>query len=97
MAKGRTAEAFRQEAILDAVAEMTLGPGANAEALLRAAFDDFGATARRAAGPVRSRSIPFASDRWTPYGLPSGPLQQETGDRDRTCGDGVGIAPGAHP
>lgn len=71
-AKGRTAEALTQEKILDAVAELTLGPGANAEALLRAAFDDFGATARKAAGPVHSRSIPFESDRWTPYGQSSG-------------------------
>lgn len=71
-AKGRTAEALTQEAILDAAAELTLGPGANAETLLRAAFDDLGATARKAAGPVRSRSIPFASDRWMPYSRPRG-------------------------
>lgn len=69
-ARGRTFQALAQEAILDAVAELTLGPGANAEALLRAAFDDFGGTARKAAGPVGSRSIPFASDRWTPYDHP---------------------------
>jgi hypothetical protein len=68
-AKSRTAEALTQEEILCAVAELTLGEGANAETLLRAACEDFGGTARKAVGPVRSRAVPFASDRWTPYGL----------------------------
>jgi hypothetical protein len=67
-AKGRASEALTQEAVLNAVAELTLGPGADAETLLRTACEDFGDTARKAAGPVRSRSVPFASDRWTPYG-----------------------------
>lgn len=66
-ARDRSAEALTQEAVLDAVAELALGPGANAETLVRAAFDDLGATARRVA-KVRERSIPFVSDRWTPYG-----------------------------
>lgn len=69
-ARGRTSEALTQEEIIGAVAELTLGPGADAEALLRAACEDFGGTARKAMGPVRSRSIPFASDRWTPYRRP---------------------------
>jgi hypothetical protein len=67
-AQGRTAETLSQEEILCAVAELALGDGADAEALLRAACEDFGATARKALGPLRSRSVPFASDRWTPYG-----------------------------
>jgi hypothetical protein len=71
-ASGRTAEALTQEAILDAAAELMLGPGANAEALLRAVFDDPGATALKAAWTVRKQSIPFASDRWTPYSSTTG-------------------------
>jgi hypothetical protein len=66
-AQRRISEALTQEEILCAVAEMTLGDGADAEALLRAACEDFGGTARKAAVPVRSRSVPFVSDRWTPY------------------------------
>ena len=69
-AKGRTAEALTQEQVLCAVAELTLGDGADAEALLRAACEDFGGTARKAVGPVRSRSVPFVSERWTPYSSP---------------------------
>lgn len=66
-ARDRTAEALTQEQILDAAAELILGPEADAEALLRAAYDDFAAVARKAE-PVRQRSVPFTSDRWTPYG-----------------------------
>lgn len=66
-ARGRTAAALTQEELLDAAAELVLGPGANAEALLRAAFDDLGGTARKASR-LRGQSIPFASDRWVPYG-----------------------------
>jgi hypothetical protein len=66
-AKGRTAEALTQEQILCAVAELTLGKGADAEALLRAACEDFGGTARKAVGPVGGRSVPFASEHWIPY------------------------------
>jgi hypothetical protein len=68
LANGRIADALTQEEILDAAAELVLGPGENAEALVRAAFDDLGETARKAKSTVRRQSIPFVSDRWTPYG-----------------------------
>ena len=69
-AEDRSSEALTQEEILGAVAELALGPGAVAEALVRAAYEDCAGTARKAMEPLRSRSLPFASDRWTPYGQP---------------------------
>jgi len=63
-ATGRTAAALSQEQLLDAAAELSLGPGAGAEALVRAIYEDAGDAFGRAA-PVRSASQPFVSDRWT--------------------------------
>lgn len=66
-ARGRTAEALTQEALLHIAAELCLGPGATAEDLVRSAFEDLGVAARRAAATIRPQSIPFASNLWTPF------------------------------
>lgn len=66
-ASGRTAEALTQEQLLDAVAELALGPGANAEALVRAVFEDTTEVARKVAATVWKESQPFASEHWTPF------------------------------
>lgn len=56
-----------QVELLGMTAEMAFGPGASAEDLVRRAFEHPGETGRRVAGLMRSNSIPFESDRWTPY------------------------------
>jgi len=66
-ATGRTAEALTQEQLLDAVAELALGPGANAEALVRAIFEDTTEVAQKVAATAWRESQPFASERWTPF------------------------------
>jgi hypothetical protein len=66
-ASGRTAEALTQEKLLDAAAALALGPGADAEALVRAIFEDMGQIAPRIAATVHKAALPFASDRWTPF------------------------------
>jgi hypothetical protein len=66
-ASGRTAEALTQEQLLDAAAALAIGPGAGAEALVRAIFEDLGEVGPKFAGTVRKASLPFASDRWTPF------------------------------
>ncbi len=63
-ATGRTALALTQEQLLDAAAELSVGPGAGAEALVRAIYEDAG-KAFGLAAPVRSASQPFVSERWT--------------------------------
>jgi hypothetical protein len=63
----RTATALTQEQALDAAAAMTLGKGADAEALVRAVFDDFAALFPKLAGTLHRVSQPFSSERWTPF------------------------------
>ncbi len=65
-ATGRTAEAATQEQLLDAAAALALGPGANAEMLVRAIFEETSEIALEGLAAVRAASVPFASDRWTP-------------------------------
>lgn len=67
-ARGRSAPALSQEAILDAAARLALGPEAKAEDLVRAAYEDMHATAIKAGSTVRKSSIPFESAAWTLYG-----------------------------
>jgi hypothetical protein len=69
-ATGRTAAALSQEELLDAAAELSMGPGATSEALVRAIFENAG-DAFRLAAPVRAASQPFVSDRWTLFPPPS--------------------------
>lgn len=66
----RTATALSQEQLLDAAAALAIGPEANAEALIQALCEDFGGTAEKLAA-VRREALPFASERWTPYGEPN--------------------------
>lgn len=65
-AAGRTAEALTQEQLLDAAAALAIGPGANAEMLVRAIFEETSEIVLKASATVREASAPFASDRWTP-------------------------------
>ncbi len=67
-AEQRAAVALEQREILDAAAAMALGPDADAEAMVRASFDDLDALAAKLATTVRRSSVPFASERWTPFG-----------------------------
>jgi hypothetical protein len=64
-ASGRTAAALTQEQILDAAAELAIGPGASAETLVRAIFDDMSKVIPKIAATVRKASMPFAFERWT--------------------------------
>jgi hypothetical protein len=66
-ARGRTAAALTQEQLLDAAAALAIGPGAGAEALVRAIFEDMGRIAPKIAATVHRASLPFASERWTPF------------------------------
>jgi hypothetical protein len=66
-ATGRTAEALSQEQLLDAVARLALGPGADAEALVRAIFEDMTEVAQKVAATVWKESQPFASECWTSF------------------------------
>lgn len=70
-AKGRTAEAFTQEQLLDAAAALAIGPEASAEVLVRAIFEDMSEIGPKIAATVHKASVPFASDRWTPFSPPS--------------------------
>jgi hypothetical protein len=63
----RTAEALTQEQLLDAAAGLAIEPGAKAEALVRALFEDPTAIVPKLAEAVHRASQPFESERWTPY------------------------------
>jgi hypothetical protein len=67
-ADGRTAESLTQEQLLDAAAALALGPEAKAETLVRAIFENMSAVAPKIAATVNRASLPFASERWTPFG-----------------------------
>ena len=66
-ASGRSAEALTQEQLLDAAAALALGPEAKAETLVRAIFEDLAGTNEKIAATVRKASLPFDSERWTPW------------------------------
>jgi hypothetical protein len=65
-ARGRTAAALTQEQLLDAAAALALGPNANAEKLVRTIFEDLGGIGPKFAA-VHESSVPFESERWTPF------------------------------
>jgi hypothetical protein len=67
-ADGRTARALTQEEVLDAAAALAIGPGAKAEELVRAIYEDFVGFVPRLVETVNRESAPFASERWTPFG-----------------------------
>jgi hypothetical protein len=66
-ARGRTASALTQRQLLDAAAALALGPGADAEALVRAIFEEAGEVGPRIAATVHGQALPFASEHWTPF------------------------------
>lgn len=66
-ANGRRAPALSQERALDAAAALAIGPGARAEALVRAVLEDFGALLPKLVETVNRESQPFGSERWTPF------------------------------
>lgn len=70
-ARGRRAPALTQRRLLELVAGWVLGPGASAEALLRAVLARPREMRPRVAAEVRPRARPFASPRWTPLVRPS--------------------------
>jgi hypothetical protein len=67
-AEGRRARALTQEQALDAAAVLALGPEANAEALVRAIFQDLPGLVPSIVETVNPAGLPFASERWTPFG-----------------------------
>jgi hypothetical protein len=67
-ARGRVAPELSQEQCLDAAARLAFGPEASAETLVRAIFADPATLSARLGGTVRRASLPFASERWTPFG-----------------------------
>lgn len=66
-ATGRTAKALTQEQLLDAAAALAIGPGANAEMLVRAIFEDMGQIGPKISATLWRASLGFASERWTPF------------------------------
>jgi hypothetical protein len=66
-ASGRTAPALSQEQLLDTVAALAIGPGAKAETLVRAIFEDAGQVNPKIAATIHASSEPFSSERWTPF------------------------------
>lgn len=66
-ASNRTAAALTEEQLLDAAAALAIGAGANAEALVRAIFEELGQIAPKITAAVHRASRPFASERWTPF------------------------------
>ena len=67
-AEGRTARALSQEQALDAAAALAIGPEAGAETLVRAIVEDFAGLVPRLVETVNRESLPFAPERWTPFG-----------------------------
>lgn len=66
-AAGRTAPELTQEQLLDAAAALAIGPGARAEALVRAILEDTGRVVPRIVATVHKTAAPFSSNRWTPF------------------------------
>ena len=66
-AQGRTAAALTQREVLDVAAAMALGPGASAEELVHAVFEDLAGLGPAFAETLHRAGRPFASERWTPY------------------------------
>ena len=67
-AGGRTARPLTQAQALDAAAVLALGTGASAATLVRAVFEDLPGLVPRLAQTLHRQSLPFASERWTPFG-----------------------------
>jgi hypothetical protein len=63
----RTAPELSQEQLLDRAAALALGPRADAEKLIRAIFEEPGATLQKVAATVHRAALSFSSERWTSY------------------------------
>jgi len=72
-ATGRAATALTQEQLLAATAELVIGPGAGAQDLARAIYDDMADVVARASRIIWPTSQHLRS-RWTPF-----PLEAPTG------------------
>lgn len=66
-ARNRTARAYTQQELLDHAARLALGPGADAEALVRAIHEDLDALLPKVAATVRRQGRPLRSERWVPF------------------------------
>jgi hypothetical protein len=66
-AEDRTVPALSQVELLELAAELTYGQGVGAEELVRRAFEHPERTGPDVTRIMRSNSIPFESDRWTPF------------------------------
>lgn len=66
-ARDRRARAFTQRQLLDHAAALALGPGADAEALLRAICADLPSLLPKVAATVRREAEPLRSERWIPF------------------------------
>jgi hypothetical protein len=66
-AGNRTATPLTQEQLLDAAAALAIGPGATAETLVRAIFEDMDQLVPKIVSRLHPESLPFASERWTPF------------------------------
>jgi hypothetical protein len=66
-AAGRGAPELSEEQALDRAAELALGPGADARALIKAIFERPGETVARLAATVHRAALPFSSRDWTPF------------------------------
>jgi hypothetical protein len=64
----RAVPALTEEQLLDRAAVLALGPDASAETLVRAIFDDPARIATKIAATVHKAALPFASERWAPFG-----------------------------
>jgi hypothetical protein len=72
-ATGRSAAELSQEQLLDAAAELAIGPDADAETLIRAIFEDSAEIVPRIVATVHKAALPFSSERWTPFESPPTP------------------------
>jgi hypothetical protein len=70
-AAGRSATELSQEQLLDAAARLAIGPGADAETLIRAIFEETAEVVPKIVATVHRAALPFSSERWTPFESPS--------------------------
>lgn len=72
-ARNRSAPAYTQQQLLDHAARLALGPGADAEELLRAICEDLDSLLPKIAATVRREAQPFSSERWVRFDPPGSP------------------------
>lgn len=69
-ARGRIAPELTQEQFLDAAAALAIGPGADAETLVRAILEEASQVTPKIVATVHKAALPFSSERWVPFGRP---------------------------